>query len=81
MAETDESVGAGAAGGEGAASGSGATGEGDAGARAEEEAEMRAEEESAKAMAAEVPHSTGYEEGGQEPPSDAGEGEPAQKPV
>lgn len=74
MAETDESAGAGTAGGGGAAGGSGSTGEGGAGARTDDEAQMRAEEESAKAMEAEVPHSTGYEEGGQEPPSDAGEG-------
>ena len=44
---------------------------------ADDEAQMRAEEESAKAMEAEVPHSAGYEEGGQEPPSDSGEGESA----
>jgi hypothetical protein len=75
MAETDESDGAGAAVGGGAAGGSGSAGGGDA--RADEEAQMRAEEESAKAMEAEVPHSTGYEEGGQEPPSGAGEGESA----
>jgi hypothetical protein len=46
-------------------------------AAAEEEAEMRAEEESAKAMEAEVPHPGGYEDSGQEPPSDSGEGGPA----
>ncbi len=33
-----------------------------------EEAELRAEEESAKAMEAEVPHSEGYPDPGQEPP-------------
>jgi hypothetical protein len=46
-------------------------GEGEAGSRAEDESQMRAEEESAKAMEAEVPHSDGYEDPGQEPPSDA----------
>lgn len=34
-----------------------------------EEAELRAEEESAKAMEAEVPHSAGYPDPGQEQPS------------
>lgn len=77
MAETDESAGAGAAGGGGAAGGSGSTGGGDVGTRTDEEAQIQAEEESAKAMEAEVPHSTGYDQGGQEPPSDAGEGESA----
>lgn len=77
MAETDESAGADVAGGVDAAGESGSKGEGDAGAHTDDEAEMRAEEESAKAMEAEVPHSTGYEEGGQEPPLDSGEGEPA----
>lgn len=71
MAETDESAGAGAAGGEGVERGSGSEGEGGAGGRTDDEAQMRAEEESAKAMEAEVPHPTGYEEGGQEPPSDS----------
>jgi hypothetical protein len=41
----------------------------------EEEAELRAEEESAKAMEAEVPHSTGYADPGQEPPSGSGQGQ------
>lgn len=77
MAETDENAGAGAAGGVDAAGGSGSAGEGDVGARADEEAQVRAEEESAKAMEAEVPHPSGYEEGGQEPPSDSGAGESA----
>jgi hypothetical protein len=35
----------------------------------EEKAELRAEEESAKAMEAEVPHPSGYEDPGQEQPS------------
>jgi hypothetical protein len=52
-------------------------GGGEAVPRADEESQMRAEEESAKAMEAEVPHPTGYEDPGQEPPSGAGEGESA----
>jgi predicted phage gp36 major capsid-like protein len=74
MAETDEK--AGAAGG-GATRESGSTGEEQSRQHAEEESEMRAEEDSAKAMEAEVPHSTGYDDPGQEPPSDSGEGETA----
>ncbi|HEX8500338.1 MAG TPA: hypothetical protein VF659_07085 [Pyrinomonadaceae bacterium] len=62
MAETDEKAGAGG----GVARESGAAGE--------EGAELRAEEESAKAMEAEVPHSAGYEDPGQEPPEDSGRG-------
>lgn len=54
MAETDERA-------EGAAGGQESQGE--------DEAELRAEEESAKAMEAEVPHSAGYPDPGQEQPS------------
>ena len=61
MAETDESAVGGAAGGRGDGGGEGAA--------AEEAAELRAEEESAKAMEAEVPHSSGYPDPGQEKPS------------
>jgi hypothetical protein len=56
-----------------------AAGTQDAGRRAdaagEAAAELRAEEESAKAMEAEVPHSTGYDDSGQEPPSGSGQEE------
>ena len=69
MAETDEKDGGAAA----------VAREGSRGAEAagEEEAELRAEEESAKAMEAEVPHPPGYEDGGQQPPPDSGEGRPS----
>ena len=83
MAETDERVGDGAAGGEGVARESSSTGGNEATPRAEEESgkpgdeaeELRAEEESAKAMEAEVPHPSGYENPGQEPPADSGAGQ------
>lgn len=61
MEETKEKSGGGAAGAEGAGRGSDPEGE--------EAAELRAEEESAKAMEAEVPHSQGYPNPGQEQPS------------
>jgi hypothetical protein len=70
MAETDEKDGRATAAGRDATGGSDAAG-------GEEEAELRAEEESAKAMEAEVPHPPGYEDPGQEPPADSGEGRPA----
>jgi hypothetical protein len=74
MTETDERAGDG---GGGVAPESGAAGGNEATPRAEAEsgrpgdeaAELRAEEESAKAMEAEVPHPSGYEDTGQEPPS------------
>lgn len=68
MAETDETKGGAAEGAGGAAGGSDAAGS--------EEAELQAEEESARAMEAEVPHSTGYPDPGQEPP-DGSEGQPS----
>ena len=88
MAETDKRERAAVGGAEGASGGADATGQAggadavgaDAaseGTASEEAAELRAEEESAKAMEAEVPHSTGYEDPGQEPPADSGEGRPA----
>ena len=72
MSETDEKAGGGAAGAEAGARESGSTGEGEAGGQVDEAAQLRAEEESAKAMEAEVPHPTGYEDPGQEPPAGAG---------
>lgn len=66
MAETDETKG-------GAAEGAGRAPE----AADTEEAELQAEEESAKAMEAEVPHSTGYPDPGQEPPDRSGQGRPS----
>ncbi|HEX8556826.1 MAG TPA: hypothetical protein VF668_01925 [Pyrinomonadaceae bacterium] len=47
-------------------SGTGDEGGGDSSDEAEE---LRAEDESAKAMEAEVPHSEGYDDPGQEPPA------------
>lgn len=61
MEETGENSAGGAAGTEGAAR--------EADSKGEAEAELRAEEESAKAMEAEVPHSAGYPDPGQEQPS------------
>lgn len=74
MAETDESAGRGA----GAAGSTGGENvrpraEDESGAAGDEAAELRAEEESAKAMEAEVPHPQGYEDPGQEPPSESGQ--------
>jgi hypothetical protein len=59
--------------GNGVAAGTQDAGRG-ADAAGEEEAELRAEEDSAKAMEAEVPHSTGYDDPAQEPPADSGQG-------
>jgi hypothetical protein len=66
MADTDETKGGAAEGASDAGHGSDAAGA--------EEAELQAEEESAKAMEAEVPHSTGYPEAGQEPAAGSGQG-------
>jgi hypothetical protein len=80
MTETDERAGDDAANVGGTARESSSTGEEAAAGqrtdeksepRADEEAELRAEEESAKAMEAEVPHPPGYEDPGQEPPSES----------
>ncbi len=65
MTETDEKDGGAAAATGDAAGGSDAAGG--------EDEELRAEEESAKAMEAEVPHPSGYEDGGQEPPPEPGQ--------
>ena len=70
MAETDEKEGGATDAGRDAADRSEAAG-------GEEADELRAEEESAKAMEAEVPHPSGYEDPGQEPPADKGDGRPA----
>jgi hypothetical protein len=85
MAETDEresaaggvapgasgdaasAMGADVAGGSDAEAGADASGGADAGG--DEAEELRAEDESAKAMEAEVPHSEGYDNPGQEPPA------------
>lgn len=80
MAETDERAGDGADGGGGVAPESNSAGgneatpraEGESGRPDDEAAELRAEEESAKAMEAEVPHPSGYEDSEQEPPSGSG---------
>ena len=77
MAETDETK-ADAAGGARDEEPGGAPGAGGGSdAAGEEAAELRAEEESAKAMEAEVPHSTGYDDPGQEPPQGSGQGQPS----
>lgn len=47
------------------------TGDEGVGGSSDEAEELRAEDESAKAMEAEVPHSEGYDNPGQEPPADS----------